>query len=293
MRNRTNNRLIHNKLPLLAVLMLFVSVLLRPGFNSYAGEQTASVDHLSGISYSFHSIQQPRAVRLHVLVVDFADENIEPAVVIAETAPDDDTKVGRTDPRRLAEHPRLMAFVNTNPWTPWSPTYPTDVHILGLAATEGTVHSQHREVSIWTDEKGRIHIGEPEDSDIQEGAGGFQKILKEAQIIVEQGGAVHPRTAIGVNKAGNQMCLVVADGRQPEFSEGMTLGELALFMQELGCWNAANMDGGGSSVIGVVNENGEIEILNNPPGPAGYLRPLPILLTIRELQTDENRTECE
>jgi uncharacterized protein YigE (DUF2233 family) len=54
-----------------------------------------------------------------------------------------------------------------------------------------------------------------------------------------------PRTALGLTKEG-KLLLVVVDGRQAG-STGMTLLELAMFMQELGAVDAMNLDGGGSS----------------------------------------------
>ncbi len=54
-----------------------------------------------------------------------------------------------------------------------------------------------------------------------------------------------PRTAVGL-KADGHILAVVIDGRQDN-SIGMTLLELALFMQELGARDAMNLDGGGSS----------------------------------------------
>ncbi len=54
-----------------------------------------------------------------------------------------------------------------------------------------------------------------------------------------------PRTAVGLTKEGHVL-LVVVDGRQSH-SIGMTLLELALFMQEQGAVHAMNLDGGGSS----------------------------------------------
>ncbi len=256
-------------------------------------QQAVCVDHLASIEYTFHLIEQPRPVRVHVLIVDLSEQNVEPVVVLAPKSPQEDRDVIRTTPRRLAQHPRLLAFVNTNPWSPWAPSYPTHVNITGLAATGGVVFSPHRDVSVWSDKTGRFYIGTPdEDADIQEGVGGFQQILKNTEVVI-QGGGLHPRTAIGVNEAGDRLYLAVADGRQAGFSEGMTLNELAEFMRELGCWDAANMDGGGSSVLGITDKDGNIQILNTPPGPPGYLRPLPIILTFRELpsRNPENGTD--
>lgn len=66
-----------------------------------------------------------------------------------------------------------------------------------------------------------------------------------------------PRTALGLTKDG-KVLLVVVDGRQTT-SIGMTLLELALFMQELGAVDAMNFDGGGSSEM-VIND----KIINKP-----------------------------
>ncbi len=57
----------------------------------------------------------------------------------------------------------------------------------------------------------------------------------------------HPRTAVGVTRDGHFL-LVVVDGRQIT-SRGATLRETAQIMLELGCVNAVNLDGGGSSTM--------------------------------------------
>ncbi|MCC6546912.1 phosphodiester glycosidase family protein [Candidatus Sumerlaeota bacterium] len=57
----------------------------------------------------------------------------------------------------------------------------------------------------------------------------------------------HPRTAIGTTPDGKVM-MVVVDGRQT-IAAGMTLTELARTMIALGCSEAVNMDGGGSSTM--------------------------------------------
>lgn len=66
----------------------------------------------------------------------------------------------------------------------------------------------------------------------------------------------HPRTAVGISP-NNHLFAVVVDGRNSE-AYGMTTEELAIVMQALGCVDAMNLDGGGSSTawvksLGVVN----------------------------------------
>ena len=69
--------------------------------------------------------------------------------------------------------------------------------------------------------------------------------------------ASNPRTAIGI-LSDNHYVFVVSDGRTSE-SEGLSLYELAEFMESLGCITAYNLDGGGSSTMYF---NGKV--VNNP-----------------------------
>ncbi len=68
-----------------------------------------------------------------------------------------------------------------------------------------------------------------------------------------------PRTALGYN--ADTLFLVVADGRQPKYSTGLTLYELASILIELGATEAINLDGGSSSTF-VVND----AVINKPSG---------------------------
>ena len=69
--------------------------------------------------------------------------------------------------------------------------------------------------------------------------------------------ASNPRTAVGMISA-NHFLFVVSDGRTNE-SEGLSLSELAEFMQSLGVSVAYNLDGGGSSSMYYLGE-----VINNP-----------------------------
>ena len=68
-----------------------------------------------------------------------------------------------------------------------------------------------------------------------------------------------PRTALAYNT--DKLFLVVADGRQPKYSTGLTLYELASILIELGATEAINLDGGSSSTF-VVNGT----VINKPSG---------------------------
>lgn len=59
----------------------------------------------------------------------------------------------------------------------------------------------------------------------------------------------HPRTAVGFSRDRRTLVMAVVDGRRPGHSLGMSLYELARFMKEQGCYEAMNLDGGGSSTM--------------------------------------------
>lgn len=58
----------------------------------------------------------------------------------------------------------------------------------------------------------------------------------------------HNRTALGL-KADGTIILLTADGRFRNIAEGLSLTELASIMKWLGCVNAINLDGGGSTTM--------------------------------------------
>lgn len=72
----------------------------------------------------------------------------------------------------------------------------------------------------------------------------------------------NPRTAIGYT-ADNHLILLTADGREAS-SIGLTLTETAYLMKAAGCYEAINLDGGGSSVLYIKGQ-----IMNSPAQKGG------------------------
>jgi len=73
-----------------------------------------------------------------------------------------------------------------------------------------------------------------------------------------------PRTALGLARDGRTLIVMVVDGRQPGYSEGVTLAELAHLFVEQGAEIAINLDGGGSSALVAETTPGRIALLNCP-----------------------------
>ena len=61
-------------------------------------------------------------------------------------------------------------------------------------------------------------------------------------------GKPNPRCAIGYYEPGHY-CFVVVDGRQSDWSWGLTMDDLSLLMHNLGCKVAYNLDGGSTAQL--------------------------------------------
>jgi hypothetical protein len=96
---------------------------------------------------------------------------------------------------------------------------------------------------------------------------GIENVIGGGPLLVRGGalapGAIedtrHPRTAMGMDRDGN-LWYVIVDGRQP-MSVGATFREMGEVMRKLGCVEAINLDGGGSSSMMLFGTT-----LNRPSG---------------------------
>lgn len=131
---------------------------------------------------------------------------------------------------------------------------------------EGYVLSGHGRAGAWIREQVRpgerltlrLRLvpasGDPRWDQVVHVIGGGPRLLAEGRYVGGEGftsgflNRRHPRTAIA-RLADGRILLVVADGRQPYHSLGMTLPELATFLRALGATDAVNLDGGGSTTL--------------------------------------------
>ena len=102
-------------------------------------------------------------------------------------------------------------------------------------------------------------------------------------------GGKNPRTAVGLDESGKIMYLVVVDGRR-SLADGMTQTELGQLMAELGCYNALNLDGGGSALM-AIREDGEYRVANTLSD--GYKRPVTNSIGIMSTAEVGEATELE
>ena len=85
----------------------------------------------------------------------------------------------------------------------------------------------------------------------------------------------HPRTAMGYT-SDQKLIILVIQGRFPGIAEGATLGQEAQILKDLGCVEALNLDGGGSSCL-LINGKQTIQ-----PSDKQGQRAVPAVFIIRD-----------
>lgn len=98
-----------------------------------------------------------------------------------------------------------------------------------------------------------------------------------------------PRTAVGIKADGNIIFYVI-DGRQPGYSYGARKDTVAKRLKELGCVNALNLDGGGSTTIAGVYPGCDNTVILNSPSE-GVLRNVTNFIFIKNAAKPTGKSE--
>ena len=131
----------------------------------------------------------------------------------------------------------------------------------GAFIMSGTQINAPTGTTFWIDKDGNAHITSAQECNAAFAAGNVVEAVASFGDIFENGQARSgldditraSRTAIGI-KADGTVVMLMVDGRQAPYSVGMTMAEVAAAMEELGCVQAVNLDGGGSSTFATQRE---------------------------------------
>jgi hypothetical protein len=145
---------------------------------------------------------------------------------------------------------------------------------VGPAATDGVVWapaSRGARPVLLLDalKRPRIEVIENVPDEARQVVAGSHILIQARKLAVsDEAGLIrtrHPRTAVGIADGGATLVLVVVDGRRAGEATGLSLTELGQIMLDMGCHDALNLDGGGSSEL-VMREpkNGQLQVVNRP-----------------------------
>ena len=243
-------------------------------------EATDPTPIFQGITYSRRVTDQPRPQMTHIFEIDLTSPGIRPFTTpgYAGAEPNRQGINGReTLAQRTSEFLQthnLQLAVNANfffpflEFTPWnfSPRSGQPVNISGLAISDGELVSIlkiNRPTLCFMQQRavirhdGNCHNGTHnavagnlmflEDGDLSDW--GQQRTVIEAN-------QPYPYTVAALDKAGTRLWLVLTDGKQPLYAEGITLDEMVNLVKELGADSALRLDGGGSTTGAIATPQG-------------------------------------
>jgi hypothetical protein len=218
----------------------------------------------------------PRPMIAHVLTIDTKAKEIEFLV----TPPDSEGNTplsARTTSQFLDEF-NVQLAINGGGFSPWWSHSPADYypHVgdpitpLGLTSSNGDVYWLGDDTDIGTEPT--LYIGRKNTLSFNNRPGRVYNAISGDRMLVQKGESVSdlddneldPRTALGINRNGRYLYLVVVDGRQPFYSAGATFQELADLLIDQGAFMGMSLDGGGSSTMVRAGEDGQPIILNSP-----------------------------
>ncbi len=226
----------------------------------------------------------PRLFIAHIVTVDLTCQNIGLLVTPPDRTKGPEPLEARTT-SEFAEKFATQVAINGDAFSPWwseglfnyFPHKEDNVTSLGFSASLGKTYGGRDGITAYFSRQNSASFVEPKGA-IYNAISGRGWLLKDRQVIEDLNDQyVAPRTSLGLDASGSKLILIVVDGRQPLYSHGVTIKEMADIMLQYGGENAINLDGGGSSTL-VLQEpkTGEQVVMNSPidryiPGQERYV----------------------
>jgi Phosphodiester glycosidase len=233
-----------------------------------------------GIYYQRVVRTDPRPMMVHIVTLDLKQPGLKPFITPSNPSVRPEHTQARTATQFVKEFGVQLAingsfFYKFREETPWD-FYP---HVGDRVSAIGTTISNAKPYSTIKEKYPTICFSaQPRAEIVAEGAcqAGTIQAIAGNEIFLTHGQVArhptqwsrdwmkpYPRTAIGLDRSGSKVWLIVIDGKQPLYSEGATIPELGAIATHLGIDTALNLDGGGSVTLAIATPNGP-KLLNSP-----------------------------
>ncbi len=231
-------------------------------------------DLFKGITYTRKVNSKPRPFITHIIKINLTTAGIKPFVTPPKPGKNSQTNLARTTSSFAKEYNLQLAvngsfFFPFHERVPWDyyPKERQDVHVLGQSTTEnityGSLNSRRKALCFAENNLAQIVTEQKCPKGTVQGIGGMGILVLDNQSQVKSNTPSYARNLVATNKKGDVLWLVLVDGKQPFYSEGVTLKELADIAVNLGADRALNLDGGGSTTL-VINDGSKTKIINAP-----------------------------
>ncbi len=255
---------------LIPILLYGIPHFLRP----VRAPETRSL--FQGIEYRREVRSLPRPIVIHIVTIDLTAPGIR-AFVTPGSATFDSTETNARITSEFLSEFSLKLAINANFFyrfreeTPWDyfPHVGDRVSNVGQAISDGQPYSAGEAdwAALCLDANQRAKIVEKGTCppDTMQAVAGDKLLIKAGQPIDQQGqpDKPYPRSVVAIEATGQKLWLILVDGKQRLYSEGMTIAEVTEFVRQLGVDAALNLDGGGSVTLAVSTPSGT-QLLNSP-----------------------------
>ncbi len=235
-----------------------------------------------GITYYRRVHFNPYPMVAHIVIVDLQAKGI--GFLVTSADPKELLPLKASTTSQFARSTGVQIAINGDGFSPWHANGPFDYfpHIGdrvasdGYAISEGLAYGHHSGPTIYFAKTGEASFTLGDITPYNAISGNNMIVQGGKPIEGLDNSYAAPRTALGLSGSGTQLILFVADGRQPFYSQGATLYEMAQLLIYYGAKDAMNMDGGGSSTLVMRNSLGIVQVVNSPihTGIPGRERPV-------------------
>ncbi len=227
----------------------------------------------NGITYMRKEIQGTRKMVGHVMAIDMRASGLQCLVtppshssgIMCATKTSDFLSQTSTQVAINGDGFSYLDPATINPLD-YCPNGEDPVDVNSYAASRGTIYSARLDQRpiLYINANNVVTVNSPKGSVYNAISGDRMLVEKGKRVDNLENQSVEPRSAVGMNQNGRWLMLVVVDGRQPDYSEGISFPELADFLITLGVYQGMNLDGGGSSTLVIEGKSGAPHVLNSP-----------------------------
>ncbi len=237
-------------------------------------DRTAETRSLfQGIDYRREARSLPRPVMIHIVTIDLTAPEVR--AFVTPGAVSNDTEVNARITSKFLSEFGLKLAINANFFyrfheeTPWDyfPHVGDRVNNIGQVTSDGQTYSAPEPgwaAVCFASQRAQI-VDSTCPAETVQAVAGNEVLIRAGKPVArsEESDKPYPRSVVAIDASGQKLWLIVVDGKQRLYSEGMTIAELTELVQQLGADSALNLDGGGSVTLAVATPSGT-KILNSP-----------------------------
>jgi len=233
-----------------------------------------------GITYQRIADLNPRPVMMHIVTIDLNTPGIKLRVTPGEPGDDGKDIPAQTTSEFLQKH-QLQLAINGSFFYPcyfnhfWDfvPQRGDRVNVIGQLISDGILYKEGKPGwgVLCVSESAGVSIAPAHcPPNTREAIAGREIIIQNGQPVAiakpkknSDRHKPYPRTVVAIDRLGEKLWFILVDGRQRNYSAGLTLPELTEILLNMGVDAALNLDGGGSTTLAIADGK-KTRLLNSP-----------------------------